>query len=142
MVAGNPSTDFGHFNVTGNQLIDSPPNKVAVNVNYTLHFEPGNLIFSASDIWTDGHFSSLFNTPDYFSPGYNELDLRALWNDSKDRYTIIIYGKNVLNAVQYDYIYPGTSIYLSGPKFGQPTGITHALNAPVTFGAQIQVRFK
>ena len=142
VVAGNPATAVGIFNVAGNQLIDSPPNKLAVNANYTFHFTPGKLTLSASDIWTDGHFSALFNTPDYFSPGYNELDLRALWTDPKDRYTVILFAKNVLNAVQYDYIYPGTSIYTSGPKAGQPTGISHALNAPLTFGAQVQVRWR
>jgi iron complex outermembrane receptor protein len=140
VASGSAAT--GVFNVTGNQLIDSPPNKVAINANYTLHFEPGKLTFSISNIWTDGHFSALFNTPDYFSPGYNELDLRALWNDAKDRYTVILFAKNVLNAVQYDYIYPGTSIYATGPNAGQPTSITHALNAPVTYGVQLQVRWK
>lgn len=142
VVAGAPATDVGRFNVSGNQLIDSPPNKVALNANYTFHFDPGRLTLSASDIWTDGHFSSLFNTPDYLSPGYNELDLRLLWTDSKDRYTVIAYAKNLLNDVQYDYIYPGTSIYTSGPLAGQPTGITHALNPPRTYGVQLQVRFR
>ena len=51
----------------------------------------------------------------------------------KGRYTVILFGRNVLNAVQYDYIYPGTSV---------PVQLTHALNAPATYGVQVQVRFK
>jgi iron complex outermembrane receptor protein len=134
VVAGSPNTNFGLFTVTGDHLIDSPPNKIAINANYTLHFDPGRLTFSVSDTWTDGHFSSIFNTPDYFSPSYNNLDLRMLWNDAKDRYTIIVYGKNVLNAVEYDYIYPGTNPFAAG--------VTHSLFAPVTYGAEFQVRFR
>ena len=126
------STAIGFFSVKGNQLIDSPPNKITVNANYTFHFAPGSLTFSATDSWTDYHYSAIFNGPQYRTPGYNNLDLRMLWNDAKNRYTVIVYGRNVLNATQYDYIYPGTSV---------PIQVTHALNAPVTFGVQLQVRW-
>jgi iron complex outermembrane receptor protein len=142
VVAGNPATAVGLFNVKGNQLIDSPPNKVAVNANYTWRFDPGRLTLSVSDTWTDYHYSSLFNGRNYFTPGYNDLDLRLLWNDAKDRYTIIAYAKNALNEIQYDYIFPGTSLYTTGALAGQPVGITHSLNPPVTYGVQIQVRWK
>jgi iron complex outermembrane recepter protein len=126
------NTKFGFVSVKGNQLIDSPPNKISVNANYTFHFGPGNLTFSATDSWTDYHWSAIFNSSDYYSPGYNNLDLRMLWNDAKNRYTIIVYGRNVLNATQYDYIYPGTSV---------PIQVSHSLNAPVTYGVQLQVRW-
>ena len=127
------ATQFGFVSVKGNQLIDSPPNKIAVNANYTFHFTPGTLTFSVSDIWTDYHFSAIFNSALYRTPGYNNLDLRALWNDPKDRYTIIVFAKNALNETQYDYIYPGTSV---------PVQLTHSLNAPATYGVQIQVRWR
>jgi len=127
------ATKYGFESVKGNQLIDAPPNKVAINGNYTFHFAPGNLTFSVSDTWTDYHFSAIFNSADYYTPGYNNLDLRMLWNDAKDRYTVIFYGKNVLNETQYDYIYPGTSV---------PIQLTHSLNAPVTYGVELQVRFR
>jgi iron complex outermembrane receptor protein len=127
------ATKYGFVSVKGNELIDSPPNKITINANYTLHFSPGNLTFSATDSWTDYHWSAIFNSSLYYSPSYNNLDLRLLWNDAKGRYTIILFGRNVLNAVQYDYIYPGTSV---------PLQLTHSLNAPATYGVQFQVRFK
>ena len=119
---------FGIFNIKGDNLIDAPPNKIALNANYTFHFAPGTLTLSASDTWTDYHYSSVFSNVNYYTPAYNDLGLRALWNDVNNRYTIIVYGKNVLNAVEYDYIYP------------IPTR-TVSLQAPATYGVQLQVRF-
>jgi iron complex outermembrane receptor protein len=127
------ATQFGFVSVKGNQLIDSPPNKFALNGNYTLHFTPGRLTLSVSDIWTDYHYSAIFNSSDYYSPGYNELDARLLWNDAKDRFTIIAFVKNALNATEYDYIYPGTSV---------PIQDSHSLNPPRTYGLQVQVRWR
>ena len=121
------ATEFGFVSVKGNQLIDSPPNKFTLNANYTFHFAPGNLTFSATDSWTDYHWSAIFNSPLYYSPGYNNLDLRLIWTDVQNRFTIIAYGRNVLNAVQYDYIYPGHQRRC-------PCRSAHSLNAPVTYG--------
>jgi iron complex outermembrane receptor protein len=135
------SAAVGFFSPVGDNLIASPPNKISVNGNYTWKFDPGNLTFSVSDTYTDGQYSTLFSTPIYHSPGYNNLDLRMLWTDAKNRYTIIAYGKNVLNSTEYDYNFPG-SLYSSGPLTGQLTSITHSLNNPVTYGVQLQVRWQ
>jgi iron complex outermembrane receptor protein len=140
--ATTAATQYGFVSVKGDQLIDSPPNKISLNANYTFHFSQGSLTFSATDTWTDYHYSAIFNSSDYYSPGYNNLDLRMLWNDAKDRYTIIVYGRNVLNAVQYDYIYPGTSVSALQGVAGLGPQVTHSLNAPVTYGVQLQVRFR
>jgi iron complex outermembrane receptor protein len=136
------SAATGIFNVQGNQLIDSPSDKVAINATYTWHFGPGDLIASVSDIVTTGHFSSLFNTPDYWTPGYNDTDARLLWNGAKGNYTVILFVKNLFDAIQYDYIFPGTTVYTTGPNAGQPTAIAHSLNPPRTVGMQLQVRFR
>jgi iron complex outermembrane receptor protein len=139
IAAGNASTGF--FSPVGDKLIASPPNKITVNANYTWHFDPGKLTFSVSDTYTDGQYSTLFSTPIYASPGANNLDLRLLWNDAQDRYTVILYGKNVLGSTQFDYNFPG-ALYSSGPQLGQETSITHSLNNPTTYGVQVQVRWK
>jgi iron complex outermembrane receptor protein len=135
------ATQYGFVSVQGNQLIDSPPNKISLNANYTIHFQQGALTFSATDAWTDYHYSAIFNSSLYYTPSYNNLDLRLIWTDVKDRFTIIAYGRNVLNAVQYDYIYPGTSVPVT-PTGAPNIQITHALNAPAVFGVQFQVRFR
>jgi iron complex outermembrane receptor protein len=132
------ATANGLHRVNGNQLIDAPPNKIAINANYTFHFDTGKLTFSASDTWTDYHYSSIFNGPLYRTPGYNNLDLRVLWTDAKDRFTIIGFAKNALNETQYDYIYPGTS----AGQPNDPVQVTHSLNPPLTYGFQFQVRFR
>jgi iron complex outermembrane receptor protein len=93
------------------------------------------LTFSVSDTWTDYHYSALFNGPAYKSPGYNNLDARLIWTDAMNRYTVILWGKNILNATQYDYIFPGTT-----PAPNQAVSVS--LNAPVTFGVEVQARFR
>jgi iron complex outermembrane receptor protein len=139
VAGGSPA--MGYFSVKGDQLIASPPNKITVNANYTWRFAPGNLTLSVTNTYTDGQYSSLFSTPTYASPGYDNLDLRLLWNDAKDRYTVILFAKNVLNSTEVDYSYPG-ALYSYGPLAGTPSSFSHSLNAPTTYGVQIQVRFK
>ena len=122
----------------GNQLVASPPNKIAINANYTFHFDAGKLTFSVSDIYTDYKYYSIFNGPLYKIPGYNDHDLRVLWTDAKDRFTIIGFAKNALNDTHYDYSFPGTTP--AAPN--DPVQITHSLNPPVTYGVEFQVRFR
>jgi iron complex outermembrane receptor protein len=137
------SAATGVVSVQGDTLIDSPTDKVAINATYTWRFQPGDLIASMSDIVTTGHYSSLFNTPNYWTPGYNETDARLLWNGAKGNYTVILFVSNLFGATQYDYIFPGTTLYPAGtPNAGQPTSVIHSLNPPRTVGMQLQVRFR
>jgi iron complex outermembrane receptor protein len=50
-------------NLVGSTLPESPANKISLNALYTLNFDPGNLILSASYIWKDKTYGSVFNIP-------------------------------------------------------------------------------
>jgi iron complex outermembrane receptor protein len=125
----------GAQNVNGQTVPQSPQNKVSLSGSYTFPFDPGSLTVSASDVWVDETYYSIFNRPYYLAPDYNEVDLRLLWNDAKGRYTVIVYGKNVFNTLAYDNA--GAGLYGDGTiarNFG--------LLPPATYGVELQYRFR
>ena len=121
---------------TATELPEAPPNKVSFNGQYVWTFDPGKLTFSASIIWKDKTFGDIFNNPLNQAPSYYTINLRAVWDDAQDRYSIIGYINNVTNTVGFDNV---TQTTLSpGFPLVRATGIT----APLTFGAEFQLRFR
>lgn len=125
-------------NVAGETVPESPRNKIALNGNYRFDFAPGSLTFSASVIWKDATYESIFNRAYNLAPSYSQVDLRALWTDAGNRYTIIVFAKNVLDTRGYD----GASAQQLTPGLNQ-TGVTRTYSylPPRTFGVQLQYRF-
>src|SRR5262249_55463726 len=66
-------------NLPGATLPEAPENKVAFNGQYAFHFEPGTLTLSASYIWKDATYGSIFNRPLSLAPAYSIVNLRATW---------------------------------------------------------------
>jgi iron complex outermembrane receptor protein len=125
--------------VVGNTIPQSPRNKLALNANYTFHMEPGDLTFSASYIWKEQTYDSIFNTPAYLAPAYSQVDARVSYTDTKNRYTIIAYVQNLTNALGYDNVSAG---YLAQPAPGAASYYqTIGLIPPRTYGVELQVRF-
>jgi iron complex outermembrane receptor protein len=133
-------------NVTNATVPQSPRNKVALNVLYRFEFEPGALTLSGSYIWKDSTYSSIFNRPYNLAPAYDQVDLRAVWTDAKDRYTVILFGKNVFNTLGYDGVSGNfvTSTVPSTLAKNDVPGVnkTISLTAPQTFGVEFQYRFR
>jgi iron complex outermembrane receptor protein len=131
-------------NLAGNQLPETPKNKVALNGLYTWHFEPGSLTASASYIWRDKQYGTIFTRDYYKAPSWNQVDMRLTWKDANDRYSVILYGKNIFNHLGY---YEGSSASrIAGiTAAGVPTvlGIasTYSLTPPRTYGVELQYRF-
>ena len=129
-------------NLSGQQLPEAPPNKVAINALYTWTFDPGKLTLSGTYTWKDETYGSLFNRPYALAPSYNQVDLRATWTDSKDRYKVIAFAANVFNSTGYDNA--TGSLLLSPAVAGNQTGqvaINQSLIAPRTYGLQFQYKF-
>ncbi len=120
--------------VNGQVVPESPPNKIALNGNYTLHFDPGALTFSATYSWQDATYDSIFNRFYTKAPAYGTVDLRLLWNDAKNHYTIIVYGKNIFNALGYDNA--GATLESNFVTLNRTFGLT----PPATFGVELQYR--
>jgi iron complex outermembrane receptor protein len=119
----------------GASLPLSPKNKIALNVNYTLPVGTyGDLIGSASYLWRDEQYSSIFNREYNRTPSRDQVDLRLTFKDAKNRFSIIGYAQNVFDSEGYET--------LSGTRYS--TGAiyqNYVLTDPRTYGVQLQVRF-
>jgi iron complex outermembrane receptor protein len=135
---GSPA---GAQNIVGFTLPESPPNKVSLNGQYVFNFDPGKLTFSASFIWKDQTYGEIFNQPLNLAPSYYQLNLRAIWNDAKDRYTVIFFANNVTDQTGFDNVTQtrlGTGTTLANIHLVQGVGVT----APLVVGGEVQVRFR
>jgi iron complex outermembrane receptor protein len=132
--AGAVSASGQEQTVAGQQLPNSPKHRVTVNGLYTIHL-PGDssLDLSASYIWRDKAYAQFFNRDHHTIPAWDQVDLRATWTDSSDRYKVILFGRNVLDEEGYDLSTAtarGASIYQ-----------TISLTPPRTWGVELQAKF-
>ncbi|HEX4199111.1 MAG TPA: TonB-dependent receptor [Caulobacteraceae bacterium] len=142
--SGCPVAGFGSpqlENLVGKTLPEAPPNKIALNALYTLSFDPGKLVLSASYIWKDKTYGVIFNTPEDLAPAYSTVNLRAEWDDAKNRYTASFFVDNLFNTNGWDnfaetQVAPNTA-------FGVPYDVVTAkgLTNPLFFGGELQFRF-
>jgi iron complex outermembrane receptor protein len=133
---GPPSGGQQAQSVTGQTVPESPANKIGLNGNYTFVFQPGSLTLSASYIWKDKTYDSIFNRAAYsLAPSYSQVDLRASWNDADKRYAVILFAKNVFDSLGYDSV-AGTVMTNGG------VARSISLTPPRTFGVQLQYRFQ
>ena len=139
--------------LAGSKIYQSPENKFALNANYTFDFSAGSLILSGTYTWTDETTYQPFDNPDFAVPAYGTADLRVLWKDAGDRYSLIGYVKNLTDEEGF------TSTSSTNPTavFGDPnpglvvgstgylrqtgTAITRGLIQPRTYGIELQYRF-
>ena len=131
-------------NLSGNALPQAPKNKVALNALYTWNFTPGSLTGSASYFWRDAQYGSIFQRDYNKSPSWDQVDLRLTWKDAQDRYSIIAYGKNILDDLGY-YEGATSSRVVGRLPSGQPTvqgiAVSYPLTPPRTYGVELQYRF-
>jgi iron complex outermembrane receptor protein len=135
----------------GNRLPNSPRHKVALNALYTWDLTAGSLSASASYIWRDTQYGSLFTRGYNKSPAWDQVDLRLTWNDVDDRFTIIGYVKNVFDTIGYDggasasrrsFTRAG-SLPVSVTDVTGVAGLvsTYPITPPRTYGVEFQYRF-
>ncbi len=126
-------------NLKGSTLPESPPNKISLNALYTLRFDPGNLILSASYIWKDKTYGSVFNIPQALAPAYSTANFRIEWDDAKNRYNLSAFVNNIGDETGYDIVTP-TRVSPAGQPYDLVAN--KSLTFPLTVGAELQVRFK
>ncbi|MGZ6038323.1 MAG: TonB-dependent receptor [Phenylobacterium sp.] len=131
-------------NLKGQKLPEAPPNKFSANALYTWNFDPGKLILSASYIWKDETYGSLFNRPYSKAPSYDIANFRATFKDAKGRYDLIAYVDNAFDRQGYDR-QTGSLLRAAGvPTAGTPEAIIENLGliAPRTYGVEVRYRFQ
>ena len=121
--------------LVGNRLPMTPENKINLGANYTFNFSPGSLTLGATYTYTDDQQTSIFSQANYTAPSNEIVDLRALWKDAGDRYTIIGFVKNVTDEVAYQSSSP--SALTANDTYRR----TVKLNFPRTYGVEFQYRF-
>ena len=131
---------LGTQNIAGQHLPQSPANKLALNGDYTWRFAPGDLTYSLDYIFKGSSYDSVFDRPYYEAPSYSQVDMRALFNDRNDRFTVIAFVKNLTNVTAYDNV---SGNLVVSPAAGYPNYNSLAnLIPPRTYGVQLQVRFR
>jgi iron complex outermembrane receptor protein len=133
--------------IKGNPLPEAPRNKVAFNATYTIPFQPGDLSLSASYIWRDTEDGTIFDRKYDNAPSYSQVDLRALWKSSGDKYEVIAYVKNAFDTIGFqaaDGVYNGFSGNAS--QVATPGGALFQGNVfnetpPRTYGLEVRYKF-
>jgi iron complex outermembrane recepter protein len=128
-------------NLKGNQLPESPPNKVSLNGLYTWEFEPGKLTASATYIWKDKTFGGLFNRPYDLAPEYSQVNLRATWTGANNRYNIIAYVDNVFDRTNFDGRSGTLLVAPTAPGLVGQIITNNSLTNPRTYGVELRYRF-
>lgn len=120
--------------LVGNELPLSPKSKFTIGANYTWNFAPGSLTMGGTYTDTDDQQSLIWANPIYTAPSFDIADFRMLWNDAKNRYTVIGFVKNAFDEIGY-----GSSTGGSVTAVGSRREVS--LTFPRTYGMELQYRF-
>jgi len=131
-------------NINGQTLPEATPDKISFNGIYVWTFDPGKLILSTTVVWKAATYGSLFNRPYSLAPDYTLLNFRLTFRDAKDRYSVIGYVNNALDAQGFDGA-TGTLLQAGSAPAGVPNPeiilSNRSYTAPRTFGVEFQFRF-
>ena len=135
----------------GQKLPNAPKHKVALNVNYTWLFEAASLTASASYTWRDAQYGSIFNRAYSRSPSWEQVDARVTWTPANERYTVILFAKNIFDEVGYEggataarragYVGSATAGGSTIIPVTQGVATSYPLTPPRTYGIELQYRF-
>ena len=135
---GGCKAGSGLQNLVGSTLPASPRNKVALSAIYTLHFTPGSLALNGTYIYRDQTYDSVFNRPYNLAPSYALVNLRAIWTDTANRYSVILYANNVFNRIGED-AEGGLAVTAAGPA--QVIDPLVSYTPPRVYGVELRYRF-
>ncbi len=87
--------------VEGNQLSQSPKNKIAINASYRIDMEDGSYFLpTVSYSWRDEFYGSFFNNDNQISPAYDNVDARLNWRSADEIFGITFWVRNLMDEVQ------------------------------------------
>jgi len=119
--------------LSGNELIKSPPHKFTVNGHYTWYVDNAELGFVTSYVFTDNQYSSIFNRANTEVPSFSRTDFRLNYNRLDSDLRISLY---VRNAFDEDII---ESIKRSSHFFNQQ--LKASIQPPRTVGVEVNFAF-
>jgi len=134
----------GALSINGDQLPNSPKNKVSFNANYDFVFDRGDLTLSGTYLWRDTQMGSIYNESIWRAPSWSQVDLRATWRGKGDRYEIVAFGRNVFNTTGYP---SGPTVYQYGNANQANAAAqsyplaTYTTNPPAVYGMEFHYKF-
>ena len=144
LVDVNDNINTGAVSVEGNDLPQAPEHKVALNGTYTFNLEPGNLTFGATYLYRSKSYANVFSRTYNSAPSWDQVDLRALFSPTSNKFTVIAYVKNVFNDDGYAAAVAASQRNNSAtvPSDRFPNGATvYELTPPRIYGIELQYRF-
>jgi len=91
----------GPISVVGNDLPQAPEHKLALNGTYTFAMDPGSLTLGATYLYRSKSYANVFTRDYNAAPSWDQVDLRALFTPTSNRFTVIAYVKNVFDTEGY-----------------------------------------
>jgi len=131
----NDGTNPNAVSVEGNSLPQAPKHKVALNGTYTFEMDPGNLTLGATYLYRSESYANVFERDYNRAPSWDQVDLRALWQPTGGKYTVIAYVKNVFDTDGYAAAVAGSQ------RAGAIAARNYELTPPRLYGVELQYRF-
>ena len=120
---GQPTTSFypRATDMTGNQLPMQPRNKLALTLSYVHPMENGSsLHLQSTHAFTGSQHPNIGNVPDYEMPSYSRWDASAVWTSVDERWSVVLFAKNILDEIGLVEYVPVSGIG-GNPSLGYPT---------------------
>ncbi|HEY0650860.1 TonB-dependent receptor [Phenylobacterium sp.] len=130
--------------IKGAKLPSSTPHRFTINANYTWEFDPGSLSLSANYVWRDATYYSIFNRYYNRAKSYGTTDMRAVFRDKDDRFTVIGSVKNVFDQRGSAGVSATRlSNTIAPPNSAQWNNVNQTISyiLPRTYSLELQYRF-
>lgn len=119
--------------LSGNELIKSPPHKFTINGHYIWNLENAELGFVASFVYMDEQYSSIFNRGNTQVPSFERTDIRVNYRSNNHDLRVSLYARNVFDEEIIE------SISRSSHYFNQQRSAS--IQAPRTVGIEVNFGF-
>ncbi len=120
----------------GNILPNSPKNKIAINLQYTIHTDTaGTFTPSVSYVWRGSQYGTLFTRSYNRAPPWDQVDARLVYNSPDGDWEAILFGKNIFNTIGYDAGALGTRLAGCNSVGGSAVCFVQGVNNPAGYGA-------
>ncbi len=137
LVDVNDNINTAAVSVVGNSLPQAPEHKLALNAGYTFDMDPGSLTLGATYLYRSKSYANVFEREYNSAPSWDQVDLRAVFTPSGNKYTVIAYVKNVFNEDGY-----AAAVAASQRNLDRANGArVYELTPPRLYGVELQYRF-
>ncbi|MFZ3004774.1 MAG: TonB-dependent receptor [Phenylobacterium sp.] len=136
LVDTNDNVTTTAVSVEGNRLPQAPEHKIALNGAYTFDTDAGALTLGATYLYRSEAYANVFTRTYNEAPSWDQVDLRAFWQPTGGKYTVIAYVKNVFDTEGYEAAVAGSQ---RNPPAGGAQNLE--LTPPRLFGMELQYRF-